>query len=46
MTVSFVRSALQDADLLTKGLPVAVHLQATGRLGLVLPEKDKAKHKT
>ena len=36
--VEFVRSNLQDADLLTKALSVANHLQATTRLGLDLPK--------
>jgi len=36
--VAFVRTALQDADVLTKALAVRVHLQAVGRLGMVLPE--------
>ena len=34
--VHFVRTALQDADLLTKALPTTQHLSAEGRLGLLL----------
>jgi hypothetical protein len=43
--VHYVRTALQDADVLTKALPARVHLQAVGRLGLVVPE-TKIKTKT
>jgi len=43
--VHHVRTALQDADVLTKALPARVHLQAVGRLGLVVPE-TKIKTKT
>jgi len=35
--VHFVRTALQDADLLTKALPANAHFSAVGRLGLQLP---------
>ena len=40
VVVSFVRTALQDADFLTKALSVGNHLRAAERLGLKL---DKGK---
>lgn len=35
--VQFVRTAMQDADVLTKALPVTPHYSAMGRLGLHIP---------
>ena len=40
VVVSFVRTALQDADVLTKALSVSTHLMAMERLGM---ELSKAK---
>jgi len=34
--VEFVRTAMQDADVLTKALPVRIHGDAVSRLGLDL----------
>ena len=41
ISVCFVRTALQDADMLTKALSVSTHLMAAGRLGLHLNNKKK-----
>jgi len=46
VAVNFVRTAMQDADMLTKALTTNMHLKAVARLGLQLEEKDKTKTKT
>jgi hypothetical protein len=41
IAVHFVRTALQDADILTKALSVTTHCSAAGRLGLELNRTKK-----
>ena len=41
IAVHFVRTALQDADILTKALSVTTHCSAAGRLGLQLNRTKK-----